>query len=322
MQQSSPTDYDLWSLLDATCFVISRLRRIELARVGLTIEQSAILDLLSRRHGMTTAKEIERVTMRQHHTVSVLVNRMAKRDLLRKQTSPSHKGNIILLTENGSQLFEGMPTGSIEAVFGAFKIAERNRFASSLHKVHLRARELLGGPDAIPFVRRLKASNESGPSEDVQEDRVPSEYRLWSLLQATRFSVARLRELELNEFGLTIEQASVLRILKDKGALSSKELEGLTLRRHNSMSILTTRMAQIGLVKKSRRGSEKANRILITDSGSELLSKVTFAAVPMAFSVLTSVEREKLTASLCFLNARARGLLGTIEPAGKMARRR
>jgi DNA-binding MarR family transcriptional regulator len=316
MSFSTSTDYDLWSLLDATGFAISRLRRIELARIGLTIEQSVILDLLSRSEGMSTAKDIENVTMRQHNTVSNLVNRMVKLGLVRKEKSLTRKGNIIVVDETGRALFENMPTGSIEGVFGVFKINERNRFASSLNKLHSMARKLLGGPGFLPFVQRLKTSGEADSSEEAQGHRIPSDYRLWSLLTGTRFSVARLRELELAQFEITIEQASVLRILKEhNGALSSKELGRLTLRQHNSISTLTTRMVQMGLVEKSRCGRDNANRIEITHSGSELLSKVTADALIMTFSVLTNVEKKKLTASLWFLNARARQLLRVSQPA-------
>ncbi|MFH0810988.1 MAG: hypothetical protein V2A77_11070, partial [Pseudomonadota bacterium] len=61
----SLSSYDLWALLDATGFVVYRLRELELAEFDLTVEQAAVLRLLKAvRRGMT-AGQIRDLTLRQ-----------------------------------------------------------------------------------------------------------------------------------------------------------------------------------------------------------------------------------------------------------------
>ena len=64
---------ELWSLMDRTGFAIARLRELELNKYSLTIEQSSILHVLTNNGGSLTIKEIENITMRQHHSVYALV---------------------------------------------------------------------------------------------------------------------------------------------------------------------------------------------------------------------------------------------------------
>ena len=85
------TDTDLWCLLVRTWYAISRLRELELAQFGLTIEQSSILKIIYVRGGRSTAKELEYLTMRRQHSISTLINRMHKRGLIDKKKEANRR---------------------------------------------------------------------------------------------------------------------------------------------------------------------------------------------------------------------------------------
>ena len=116
----SPTDeeFQLWRLLDHTRFMIARSREMELAQFGLTPEQAYILDILHQNDGSTTINEIVNSTLRQHHSISTQINRMAKQGLVNKiQNTDDRRKYKILLTEKGLELFKEVTRDSIKQTF-------------------------------------------------------------------------------------------------------------------------------------------------------------------------------------------------------------
>ena len=304
------SDFDLWSLLDLTGFAIYRLRQVELAKLGLTIEQSGILDLLKNRGGSTTAREIEDITLRQHHTISIMLNRMVRLGLVRREKIGSGKGYKILIAPDGQTVLEKMPLGSIESAFSILSPEHKRQLANCLYSLWQRVRRLLGSPHGSPFKTQLCGDSALELMELLLDGNKPiSDYRLWSLLNRARFAIGRLREMELAQFGLTIEQSSILRIVKESGgSATGKALEKATMRQHHSISTLVNRMVGIGFVKKERPDAGRADRIILTQEGEGVLQRLTTTALEMAFSELTPLEKQKLAALLCLLNARAREL--------------
>ena len=93
---------DLWSLFDRTGFAISRLRSMELAKSGLTIEQASILFILiNSPQGFATPAQLEEITMRQHHSISVLIKGMSKSGMVSKEKYIDGKRLKIVPTEAG-----------------------------------------------------------------------------------------------------------------------------------------------------------------------------------------------------------------------------
>lgn len=305
------SNYELWALLDATGFAISRLRQLELAQLHLTLEQAALLRLIQRAGRGTTVKVIKDATLRQQHTISMLVNRMVRMGLVTKGRRQGEREARILLTQSGRDLLTRVPTASLDAVFAVIAPKEKQPFACALRSLHEKARSLLV-PDTPPFLRLIR--NDVSAETQEQGSRGGgqfSSYRLWSSLDATRFAISRLRELELARFGLTVEQSSVLRVLNDRGTpVKARDLENATLRQHHSISALVNRMTRGNLVAKEIRRGEKSHRILITDRGRSLLNEITIAAVDVTFGVLSDREKQRLAACLHSLYATARNLLG------------
>jgi len=140
------SDYAVWSSLDATRFAISRLREIELSRFGLTLEQSSILKVLSARNAALTLKDMEDITLRQHHSVSTLVNRMIGMGLLARQKSEGERGHRVFVTSAGRDLFSRITTVAIDMTFSVLNERDKRRLATCLRSLYSHARNLLEAP--------------------------------------------------------------------------------------------------------------------------------------------------------------------------------
>ena len=138
-------DFKLWRFLDHTRYAISRVREIELARFGLSPEQAYVLDLLTDRGGSTTMNDIMDMTLRQHHTISTLVDRMAKRGLIEKKRSQTDgRRYSIVITKNGRELFRKVTRASIVMAFSPLSKEEKRELSALLNRLLIKAYELNG----------------------------------------------------------------------------------------------------------------------------------------------------------------------------------
>jgi DNA-binding MarR family transcriptional regulator len=295
---------DLWSLFDRTRFAISRLRELELAQFGLSIEQSSIFHILSLYNSSTTARELEALTMRQHHSISALVNGMTKRGLIKKSKNPGEKRYKIVLSEEGRELFSKVTITSMELSFSDLTPDDRERFASYLRMLLNKARLLLGisgGPSYLQnFMNGICGKKQALP---VRE--------LWPLLERTAFAISRLRELELSHFGLTIEQSSILHILTSYGgSATAKGLEEITMRHQNSVSALISGMIGMGIVARAKKPNERRFNIIITKEGEGLFKRETTNTLDSVFSALNAMDAKRFSQYLRILLERGRYLLG------------
>jgi DNA-binding MarR family transcriptional regulator len=99
-------------------------------------------------------------------------------------------------------------------------------------------------------------------SEDEDQD-------LWFLLTHTRYAIFRAREKELQRYGLTPEQVSLLFVVQALGEKATPaELSRSLLRQPHTVSALVERMEKRGLVKKLKDLDRKnLVRVAITDKG-------------------------------------------------------
>jgi len=153
-----PSGITLWSILNGTRFAISRLRELELAKFGLTLEQSSILFILLEHDGTTNIKEITNETMRQLNSVYTLLNRMQKMGIVnrtRKKESGGSGSTLVTITEDGRSLFKKLPTVSLKLVFEPLGAQERMQLAEILRVLIERSRDLLGIPYTPPIMQSL-----------------------------------------------------------------------------------------------------------------------------------------------------------------------
>ena len=138
-------DFKLWRFLDHTRYVISRLRELELAQYGLTPEQAYVLDILNAKGGSTTIGDIVDMTLRQHHTISTLIARMAKRGLVEKRLSRQDKRSYeIVMTKSGLALFQKVTRKSIEMAFSTLSKEDKRKLSALLKVLLTQAYEVSG----------------------------------------------------------------------------------------------------------------------------------------------------------------------------------
>ena len=138
-------DFKLWRFLDHTRYVIARLRELELAQYGLTPEQAYVLDILNANGGSTTMGQIADMTLRPHHTISTLIERMAKHGLLEKRRTPQDRRSYeIVVTAKGDELFRKVKRKSIEMAFSTLSKEDKRLLSSILKRLLSRSYELSG----------------------------------------------------------------------------------------------------------------------------------------------------------------------------------
>lgn len=293
---------ELWSLFDRAHFAVARLRELELAQHGLTIEQASILYILTRLGGRATVKELENETMRQHHSISVLVNGMTRMGLVYKIKDTDNRRYRITISEEGQALYGNVTTASIKESFSVLSDQEQAQLKNYLFALLIKSRELLGKPNG----RLIEITREEGFKQQV-----PPVREIWTLLERSRFAISRLWELELARFGVTIEQTSILNIITHSdGPVTTNVLEDVTMRQQHSISSLINGMAEMGLVRKNKKEGDRKYNITLSKKGQQLFEKMTLDSLKESFSVLTEEERQKLADYLEIILKRARYLLG------------
>jgi len=145
-------NFKLWVLLDNTAFAVARNRDLELKHYGLTPAQAAILYTLENNNGQATQNEISQLTMRQHHSVSTLINRMVDRGLVEKVQLPNGSGSLVSITKKGRNIYANTNRSSVEMIFSVLSEEEREQYAIFLKRLLKKARNLLGIDYKPPFL--------------------------------------------------------------------------------------------------------------------------------------------------------------------------
>jgi DNA-binding MarR family transcriptional regulator len=297
-QLLSNSAYETWILLNRTRFAISRLRDIELAKIGLTPEQSAILQMLTNRSGKSTVTQLSISWFRLRHSVSTLVDRMQKQGLVKKVKYPKKKGFEIVVTEKGQNLTGKINTDSIHKIFSFISDEDRQRLSQYLKLLLIRAISLSGG---IIELNQINLLNE-------QYDYTA--FNTWRLLDSARSVISRLRNIELAKIGLSPEQSGILQTLINSGGKSTiAQLSILRLRLRHSVLTLVDRMQRQGLVNKIKYPKQKELEIIITEKGQNKYDKITIVPIDTIFSFLSPEEIQRLSHYLKIIFMAARGFI-------------
>ena len=150
---SADQDYALWLLLLKVRRGISKTREKELNPYGITPEQAGILFIVQALNNRTTPAEISRLTLREPHTVSVLISRMEKKGLVQKIRDMDKKNMIrIAINEKGEQAYNHSSRRTpIHNIMSALSEAERQQLTSLLQRLRDRALKELGEYYKPPF---------------------------------------------------------------------------------------------------------------------------------------------------------------------------
>lgn len=144
-------DMGLYILLDHARCIIARSRELELGRVGLTPEQTAILFSLISKGGSATTEEIADSTLRQYNATSTLVNRMTKLGLVKKTKIPNSKPFTVSITEKGQSLYSNTSFNSIKVAFVDLTEDDKQKLAAYLQILIDRGRKNLLLDQKLPF---------------------------------------------------------------------------------------------------------------------------------------------------------------------------
>jgi len=142
-------DYAIWGKITEVYDLICKARSAELRKLGLTAEQSKILRVLMVESGTSTINQISDITLKRHNTISLIVKRMEKVGLVKREKRPSSNQYQITITDKGKRLFETMPLNSIDMIFTTLSPDEKEVLVATLEKLDKKARYVLG-LDYIP----------------------------------------------------------------------------------------------------------------------------------------------------------------------------
>ncbi|MCX5992286.1 MAG: MarR family transcriptional regulator [Chloroflexi bacterium] len=96
-----------WVRLFRTHTVLERAREMELSRVGITLPQAAVLYFLGTASETLTPTKLARLTYKEPHTISALLNRMEEQGLIKKTNDLKRKNLVrVSLAKKGEELFK------------------------------------------------------------------------------------------------------------------------------------------------------------------------------------------------------------------------
>jgi DNA-binding MarR family transcriptional regulator len=142
----SDADHDLWMLLTHTRYAIYRAREKELQRYGVSPEQVGVLFIVQALGNRATPSEISRFIIRQPHTVSALIERMAEKGLVKKMHDLDRKNLVrVSLTEKGQKIYDfSTKRGPIHRIMSSLTAEERTGLQKTLEKLQAQARKEIG----------------------------------------------------------------------------------------------------------------------------------------------------------------------------------
>ncbi len=156
----------------------------------------------------------------------------------------------------------------------------------------------------------------SKPTSKAQDKKVVSLINdpylvMWVLLDRTRDTIAKARDMELAHYQLSRVQVAVLHtIMLENRELTIAEIADGNVREHNSVLSLLNRMEKAGLVQKIQDDNFNRIKVRLTEKGRELYASATRLSLEMIFSILSAEEQQQLKSILTKLRTKSRELLG------------
>lgn len=136
-------------------------------------------------------------------------------------------------------------------------------------------------------------------------------FELWRALDGARSALGRARELELAQYGITVEQGAVLRLLLTRlEPTTNADIADIMIRQYNSVTTLVNRMEKLGLVKKEKSSNDRKFFITITPRGKDIYENATVKSIRLAFSDLSNEDRKKFLSYLKHVLDKSRDMLG------------
>jgi DNA-binding MarR family transcriptional regulator len=156
----------LWVLIAQTKDAILRARERDYARYGISNERRAILFTIQNHGGRATPVEIARDLFRELHSITEMLKRMEKDDLIVRHRGTGRSKVEVALTEKGLDVFkQSLGSETDRRIFSVLSKEDRDRLASCLWKLRSRVLEDLGIPEWTLTVPVNPNGRERGATE-------------------------------------------------------------------------------------------------------------------------------------------------------------
>ncbi len=137
-------DYNLWVLLRETNEMIGKARYNELNKYNIKIRQAAVLfavKAVETNGEYATPGKISKWLLREPQSVSRILTRMEKEDLINKVRNSVNRNEIeITLTKKGEQAYiQSLKRETLREIMSCLSIEERQQLYSSLKKLRDKA---------------------------------------------------------------------------------------------------------------------------------------------------------------------------------------
>jgi len=140
----SDTGMNLWVHLDQISTLVRKARALELKHYNFTLAEAEILYILNRENKGLTLAEIAWWNCRELNSVLIRVNKMEKKGLVKKIRSSGGKKTKVQISEKGRELYSNVTSKSIHMIFDVISEEEKRNLESTLQKLDVRTRDLLG----------------------------------------------------------------------------------------------------------------------------------------------------------------------------------
>ena len=129
--------YNLWLTLRRTSHVVMKARNKELSQYGMSAVTAAVLLIIHSLDSNVTPAEISRQILREAHSVSGLVSRMAKAGFVRKVKDLVRKNLVrVELTEKGRDAYDSASRReSIHRIMAVLSQTERKQLMLYLKRL-------------------------------------------------------------------------------------------------------------------------------------------------------------------------------------------
>jgi len=146
-------DYNLWVLLHQVSDIIFNAREAELQEYNLPATQAEVLFVIKAIDDKTTPAQISRMIFRRPHSVSGIIDRMAKAGLVKRAKDLDRKNLVrVTITEKGQQAYkQALKRKSVQKIMSSLSEAERQKLKSLLETLRNKGLKELGiDPKKLP----------------------------------------------------------------------------------------------------------------------------------------------------------------------------
>lgn len=151
---------ELQALLHSTNETIQRAVKLELAQYNISQSQVKILHMLVKSSEMLTLNQLAESSVKELNSVTTLVDRMQKNELVEKVRIPGENKTYVIVTDKGRNLYNNTITEhAIMLIFDILSETEKEQLTGLLEKVRGHARSLLGLDYVPPFLQKARDNN-------------------------------------------------------------------------------------------------------------------------------------------------------------------